>query len=142
ELPTHDADLPGWERECRKDEPLEEPLRYWKEKLSGAAPFLRLPTDRPRPAVLSMRGSYVSEVFPKSLSTALAALSRKERATPFMIALAALQTLLYRYTGQTDISVGSPIAGRTRPETEGLIGFFGNPLILATHLSARPTFPP
>lgn len=85
--------------------------------------MLELPADRPRPAVASFRGAHQSLALPGKLSDAIKALSQRERATPFMTLLAALQTLLYRYTGQEDICVGTPIAGRDRRETEGLIGF-------------------
>ena len=102
--------------------------------------MLELPTDRPRPAVQAYRGARHAFVIPLPLTEALKALSRQEGVTLFMILLAAFQTLLYRYTGQTDVVVGSPIAGRIRTEIEGLIGCFVNALVLRTDLSGDPTF--
>ena len=102
--------------------------------------YFELPTDRPRPAVQSYRGARESSVFSKAFTDQLQALSRKEGVTLFMTLLAAFQTLLHRYSGQEDIAVGTPIAGRTRSETEGLIGFFVNTLVLRSDLSANPTF--
>ena len=103
--------------------------------------MLELPTDCPRPAVQTYRGARQSFVLPKPLTDALKALSQREGVTLFMTLLAAFQTLLHRYTGQDDILVGSPIAGRNRVEVEGLIGFFVNTLVLRTDLSGNPTFP-
>ena len=103
--------------------------------------MLELPTDRPRPAVQTYRGARQSlYCCPSPSVTALKALSQREGVTLFMTLLAAFQTLLHRYTGQDDIIVGSPIAGRTRAEIEGLIGFFVNTLVLRTDLSGNPTF--
>jgi non-ribosomal peptide synthetase component F len=101
---------------------------------------LELPTDRPRPPVQTYHGARQSLIMPPELGLALGVLSRAEGATLFMTLLAAFQALLGRYAGQDDIVVGSPIAGRTRTETEGLIGFFVNTLALRTDLSGDPTF--
>ncbi len=139
ELPIQYADFAVWQRQWLQGKILETELSYWKEQLSGV-PVLELPTDRPRPAVQTFRGSRQSLVLPKSLSDQLKALSRKEGVTLFMTLLAAFQTLLHRYTGQEDIVVGSPITNRTRSEIEGLIGFFVNTLILRIDLSGNPTF--
>ena len=103
-------------------------------------PTLQLPTDWPRPAVQTFRGARHPLVLSQDLTEKLRALSRKEGVTLFMTLLAAFQTLLYRYTGQDDVAVGSPIAGRTRTEIEGLIGFFVNTLVLRGDLSGNPTF--
>jgi amino acid adenylation domain-containing protein len=140
ELPIQYADYAMWQREWLQGEVLEQQLSYWKERLSGELPVLELPTDRPRPAVQSFRGTYQHVALPKELSAGLRALSRQEGATLFMTLLAAFQTLLARYTGQDDIIVGSPIANRTRIETEGLIGFFVNTLVMRSDLSFDPTF--
>src|SRR2546426_249835 len=103
-------------------------------------PTLRLPTDRPRPAVQSYRGARETAVLGRELLEALRELSRREQVTLFMTLLAAFQTLLHRYAGVDDVVVGSPIAGRRRVETEGLIGFFVNTLVLRTDLSGDPAF--
>ncbi|WP_437667767.1 amino acid adenylation domain-containing protein [Sorangium sp. So ce1182] len=138
-LPIQYADYAVWQRAWLSGEVLEAQLAYWKKQLSGAPPALELPTDRPRPAVHTYRGAVLPVALPRELSTALAALSRREGVTLFMTLLAAFQVLLHRYTGQDDIVVGSPIAGRTHPQTEGLIGFFVNTLVLRTDLSRQPT---
>jgi surfactin family lipopeptide synthetase A len=139
ELPIQYADFAVWQREWLRGEVLERQLSYWKRQLGGVQ-LLELPTDRPRSAVQSLRGTTQSFMLPKDLSEALNALSRKEGVTLFMTLLAAFQILLHRYTGQEDIAVGSPIANRTRSEIEGLIGFFVNTLVLRTDLSGSPSF--
>jgi amino acid adenylation domain-containing protein len=139
DLPIQYADYAVWQRQRLQGEILKSQLGYWKEQLS-AIPVLRLPTDRPRPAIQSYEGAKETLVFSETLSDQLKALSRSTGVTLFMTLLAAFQTLLYRYTGQEDIAVGSPIAGRTRSETEGLIGFFVNTLVLRTDLSGDPSF--
>jgi amino acid adenylation domain-containing protein len=140
DLPIQYADFAEWQREWLQGEVLSEQLSFWKEALAGAPAVLSLPTDRPRPAVQSFRGSHIKFALSKQLSQSLVALSRSENATLFMTLLAAFQILLLRYTEQEDIVVGTPIAGRNRVETEGLIGFFVNTLVLRTDLSGRPTF--
>ncbi len=140
ELPVQYADYAVWQRGWLQGEVLEKQLAYWKERLTGAPPVLELPTDHPRPAVQSFRGARQSVTLSKNLTDALRILSQRESATLFMTLLAAYQTLLYRYSNQEEIVVGSPIAGRTRPETEGLIGLFVNTLVLHTDLSEDPSF--
>ncbi|MGH7770385.1 MAG: non-ribosomal peptide synthetase [Candidatus Binatia bacterium] len=139
ELPIQYADYAVWQRKWLQGEALESHLSYWKQQLSGV-PVLKLPTDHPRPAVQTYRGAKHSFALSPALTDRLKTLSREKGVTLFMTLLAALQALLYRYTGQHDFSVGSPIAGRTRPETEGLIGFFVNTLVLRADLSGDPTF--
>ncbi|MFP2930664.1 amino acid adenylation domain-containing protein, partial [Pyxidicoccus sp. 3LG] len=139
-LPVQYADFAAWQRSWLKDEVLERQLTWWRQQLSGSAPVLELPTDRPRPAVQSNRGAYHPLQLSRAVTDALQALCQREGVTPFMALLAAWQLLLARYSGQDDISVGSPIAGRTRAETEGLIGFFVNTLVLRTRLSEAPSF--
>ena len=139
-LPIQYADYALWQREWLQGNRLERELTYWRERLQGAPPVLQLPTDRPRPPVQTFRGAKQNLLLPRGLLPELRALSRSEGVTLFMTLLAAFQTLLARYTGQNDIVVGSPIAGRTRMETEGLIGFFVNTLVLRTDLSGDPTF--
>ncbi|WP_240360579.1 non-ribosomal peptide synthetase [Pyxidicoccus caerfyrddinensis] len=139
-LPLQYADFALWQRKWLQGEVLEKQLGYWREQLSGAPPVLELPTDKPRPPVQTSRGAYVPLRLPKPLFDALLALCQREGATPFMALLAAWQVLLARYSGQDDIVVGSPIAGRNRAETEGLIGFFVNTLVLRTRIRPRATF--
>ncbi|MBD1895823.1 non-ribosomal peptide synthetase [Coleofasciculus sp. FACHB-129] len=139
ELPIQYADFAHWQREWLQGEVLETQLAYWRQQLDGIS-ILNLPTDRPRPAVQSYRGATQLLQLPKSLSKALEALSQQEGVTLFMTLLAAFQTLLYRYTQQEDIAVGSPIANRNRSEIEGLIGFFVNSLVLRTNFDGNPTF--
>jgi amino acid adenylation domain-containing protein len=140
ELPIQYADFAVWQRQWLQGEVLEEQLDYWKKQLNEAPPLLELSTDCPRPAVQTFRGASRSMVLTETLSEALRTLSRQEDVTLYMTILAAFQTLLYRYTDQDDIVVGSPIAGRNRSEIEGLIGFFVNTLVLRTDLSENPTF--
>jgi len=140
DLPIQYADYAVWQRERLQGARLERELAYWREQLQGAPPVIELPTDRPRPPVQSPRGAKQSILLPPGVSRQLRALSQREGVTLFATVLAAFQTLLARHTGQDDIVVGSPIAGRTRTETEGLIGFFVNTLALRTDLSGDPTF--
>jgi amino acid adenylation domain-containing protein/non-ribosomal peptide synthase protein (TIGR01720 family) len=140
ELPIQYADFAAWQREWLAGETLEDQLSFWKEELKGAPPALELPTDRPRPAVQTFRGATRTIGLPKHLVDALKDLSHQEGATLFMTLLAAFQTLLHRYTGQPDILVGSPIAGRMRPEVQGLIGFFVNTLVLRADMRGTPRF--
>jgi amino acid adenylation domain-containing protein len=139
ELPIQYADYAVWQRNWLQGEVLETQLSYWKTQLANIFP-LQLATDRPRPAVQTFRGASHSSVLFGDLTDKLKTLSRKDGVTLFMTLLAAFQTLLHRLTGQEDIAVGSPIAGRNRSEIEGLIGFFLNSLVLRTDLSGNPTF--
>jgi amino acid adenylation domain-containing protein len=139
-LPIQYPDFALWQRQWLQGETLAAQLAYWKQKLGGKLPVLELPTDRPRPPVQTYRGESESLQLPKPLAEALTKLSRQEGATLFMTLLAAFKTLLYRYSGQNDIIVGSPIAGRNRAETEALIGFFINTLVLRTPLEGQPSF--
>jgi surfactin family lipopeptide synthetase A len=140
ELSIQFADYVVWQRQWLQGEVLEKQLSYWKQKLANAPTVLELPTDRQRPPIQSFRGATQYFEIPQSLLQALNALSRKEGVTLFMTLLGAFQTLLYRYTGQQDILIGSPIAGRNRTEVENLIGFFVNTLVLRTDLSGNPSF--
>jgi amino acid adenylation domain-containing protein len=140
ELPFQYADYAQWQREWFQGEEMEKQLRYWKERLAGAQPMLELPTDRPRPVVQSFRGAHHTKVLPDSLLEGLQALSQESGVTLFMTLLAAFQLLLHRYTGQEDIVVGSPIAGRNRTEVENLIGLFVNTLVLRSDFKGNPTF--
>jgi len=140
ELPIQYSDYAIWQREWLTGKELERQLSYWKKQLEGAPALLNVPTDRVRPAVQSFRGASQSITLSKEVSEQLKGLSRKQGVTLFMTLLAAFQTLLYRYTGQEDIVVGSPIANRTRSEIEGLIGFFVNTLVLRGRFGGNPTF--
>ncbi|MEW6735520.1 MAG: condensation domain-containing protein, partial [Acidobacteriota bacterium] len=140
ELPIQYADFAYWQRQWFQGTVLETQLSYWKEKLGGTLPILELPTDRPRPAIQSFRGACQYLLLSRELTQSLNAMSQRESVTLFMTLLAAFQTLLHRYTGESDIIVGSGIANRNRVEIEELIGFFVNTMVLRTDLSGRPSF--
>jgi amino acid adenylation domain-containing protein len=139
ELPVQYADYAVWQRERLHEEAAAQPLAYWKEALAEL-PVLELSTDRPRPSVPSYRGGRIVFELGEELTRGLKEIGRRERATLFMTLLASVQVLLYRYSGQEDFAVGVPVAGRTRPELEGLIGYFVNMLVLRAELSGEPTF--
>lgn len=134
------ADFAAWQREWLQDDELQRQLSYWKKQLDGVAGVLDLPTDLPRSQARQSRGDYKFLTLSRELSSQLNELSHREGATLFMTLLAAFQMLLSRYARQTDIVVGSPIAGRNRAETENLIGFFINTLVLRADLSGQPSF--
>jgi amino acid adenylation domain-containing protein len=139
-LPLQYADFAAWQRQWLQGEALEAQLAYWKQQLGDTLPVLELPTDRPHPPVQTFRGAQQCLLLPASLATVLKALSQREGVTLFMTLVAVFKTLLSRYTGQTDLVVGTPVAGRTHVETEGLLGFFVNTLVLRTDLSGNPCF--
>ncbi|HYR11862.1 MAG TPA: amino acid adenylation domain-containing protein, partial [Longimicrobium sp.] len=134
------ADYAAWQHGFLRGETLERQLGYWKDKLAGAPTVLELPSDRPRPAVQRYRGSHLTQFLEPELARRLEALARREGSTLYMVLLAAFYTLLYRYTGQKDLLVGTPVANRMRPEVEELVGFFVNTLVLRTDLSGDPSF--
>lgn len=140
ELPIQYADFARWQRDWLQGDVLDEQLKYWKQNLAEAPAVLDLPVARPRPALQTISGSHVRTVLSSKLGNALAEVSRREGVTLFMTLLAAFQTMLYRYSGEDDLVIGSPIAGRNRAELEGLIGFFVNSLPLRTSLAGNPTF--
>ncbi len=140
ELSIQYADYAVWQRAWLQGAAREAQLRYWQQQLGGTLPVLQLPTDRPRPPVQSFRGADHPMALSGTLTDALKALSQQEGATLFMTLLAAFQVLLHRYSGQDDILVGTPIANRARVETEDLIGFFANTLVLRADLSGNPSF--
>ncbi|QLE54757.1 non-ribosomal peptide synthetase [Nostoc sp. TCL26-01] len=140
ELPIQYADFAVWQRQYLQGEVLETQLAYWRQQLGGSLPILQLPTDRPRPRVQTFRGASQSFYLSAELTEALKVLSQQAGVTLFMTLLTAFKILLYRYTYQEDILVGSAIANRQRVEVEGLIGFFVNTLVLRTDLSGNPTF--
>jgi amino acid adenylation domain-containing protein len=139
-LPIQYGDYATWQHETLQGERLEKLLAYWKKALQGAPAVLDLPTDFPRPPAQTFNGSHQSVLVPRSVEQALADLSKKQGATPFMTLLASFSLLLSRYSGQEDLVVASPISGRTRAELEGLIGFFVNTLPLRADLSGNPSF--
>ncbi|WP_272002971.1 amino acid adenylation domain-containing protein [Nannocystis radixulma] len=139
-LPLQYADFALWQRTCLEGHVLEDMLAYWTRQLAGAPPVLELPLDRPRPARASYRGAGVRVELAPALVRDLQVLGQRAGATLFMTLLAALQALLGRYTGRTDIVVGAPIAGRDRPELEPLIGFFVNTLALRADLARAADF--
>ncbi|HEX2095689.1 MAG TPA: amino acid adenylation domain-containing protein [Longimicrobiaceae bacterium] len=134
------ADFAAWQREWLAGEALERQLDYWRGRLAGAPALLELPTDRPRPPVQTHDAGRHPFVLPAALAESLRALGRREGATLFMVLLAALDAVLRRYSGEDDVVVGTPIAGRTRAETEGMVGFFVNMLPLRVDLSGDPSF--
>jgi amino acid adenylation domain-containing protein len=132
ELAVQYADYAEWQRGWLAGDVLAQQLGYWKQNLAGAPLALELPTDRPRPPVQTFRGGLRGMVLAPEATKALHDLSRKEGLTLYMTLLTALSLLLYRYTGQPDVLVGTSIAGRTHAETEKLVGFFINALVLRT----------
>lgn len=134
------SDYAIWQRRSLQGAALVQQLKYWREQLAGAPPLLELPADRPRPAIASFKGAVVEFQLPLRLTSKLEELARHDGATLYMVTFATFQVLLSRYTGQRDVVVGSPIAGRTHQQLEGLIGFFVNILALRTRLSDDLTF--
>ncbi|MFP8908416.1 amino acid adenylation domain-containing protein, partial [Streptomyces atacamensis] len=139
EPPVQYGDFAVWQRERAGDGTLEGRLDYWEEELKDL-PVLRLPTDRPRPTAWSGRGGAVEVGLPSELAARLDAFAREQGATRFMVLLAAVQTVLARWSGQDDVPVGTPVAGRGRTELERLVGFFVNTVVLRGDLSGSPTF--
>jgi len=139
-LPVQYADFAVWQRSWLEGEVLERHLGWWRERLAGAPAVLELPTDRPRPPAASFAGATERLHLGEELDAALARVARQRGATFFMTALAAFQALLHRYTGQDDLLVGSPVAGRDRRELEGLVGFFVNLVPLRAVFADDPTF--
>jgi amino acid adenylation domain-containing protein len=140
ELPIQYGDFAFWQRESLEKTDLQEQLSYWRRQLQGVPAILRLPTDHPRPAALTSRGSNETIVIPQASAQRLRNLSRQQSATLFMTLLAAFKVLLWRYTGQESFLVGVPISGRTLPELQNLLGFFVSSLLLKADFSGAPTF--
>ncbi|HMN80094.1 MAG TPA: amino acid adenylation domain-containing protein [Burkholderiaceae bacterium] len=138
-LPIGFADHAAWQRRQLDSEATARSLAWWREKLQGLEP-LQLPTDRPRGTQVRFSGSVCRFELPPELAGALRALARRRGATLYMVLLAAFKVVLARYSGQTDVVVGSPVAGRTRSETEGLIGYFVNSIVLRTRLQWQDGF--
>ncbi len=140
ELPVQYADFSAWQRQMLTGDNLEKQLGYWREFLAGTPGMLELPTDFPRPRVQSFNGDTKSRMLSPELSQAALAFSRQEGVTLFMTLFSAFATLLYRYSNQRDFNIGTPIANRNRMETEGLIGFFVNNLVLRCRFVNKLTF--
>nr|AHZ46177.1 NRPS [uncultured bacterium 14-4D] len=139
-LPIQYADYAVWQRKRLREGVLGEQLAYWREQLTGAPEVLELPTDRPRPAMQTFNGAKHVMAMSGELRDGLKKVGREGESTLYMVLLAAFAVLLSRYTGQHDIVVGTPIAGRDHPELEGLIGFFVNTVVMRTDLSGEPDF--
>ena len=139
ELPIQYADYAVWQRDWLQGEVLEKQLDYWRAQLADLT-VLQLPTDKHRPAQLTYRGNRQTVHLSAVLTQALKTLSQQNNVTLFMTLLAGFQVLLYRYSGQEDIVVGTAIAGRNQQALEKLIGFFVNTLVLRTDLSGEPSF--
>ena len=140
ELPIQYADFTIWQRQWLQGKALQTLISYWKQQLADAPPLLELPTDRPRPSVQTFRGWCFSFQLDAKLTASLKELSQKSGTTLFMTLMAAYATLLFRYSGQEDILLGTPIASRNHQNIEGLIGFFVNTLVMRTRLEGNPSF--
>ncbi|HVG06916.1 MAG TPA: amino acid adenylation domain-containing protein [Thermoanaerobaculia bacterium] len=140
DLPVQYADFAVWQQRWLAGETLARQLDHWRRQLAGVPAAPELPADHPRPAMQSQRGALLTAPLPPDLAAGLRTLCRQEGVTLFMAALAGLDTLLLRHTGQEDLTVGSVVANRNRAETEGLIGFFVNTLVLRTDLAGDPAF--
>ena len=135
------SDFAHWQREwLARPGALDEQISWWRQALSGTLPLIDLPADHPRPPVPSQRGGVHHFEVPRAVAQQLRELARAEGATLFMLMTTALQTLLFRYTGQPDQLIGTPVAGRPRPELESLIGLFVNTIVFRNDYSGDPTF--
>ncbi|MEU9802029.1 amino acid adenylation domain-containing protein [Streptomyces sp. NPDC051000] len=139
-LPVQYGDWAARQRAELTDEALARSLGYWREQLADAPPLLALAADRPRPATPTHRGGRVHLTLDRELSEGIEEAARQARATPFMVTLAAWQAVLMRHSGQHDVVVGVPTAGRDRPELGAMVGMFINTLVMRTDLSGDPTF--
>ncbi len=140
-LPIQYGDFTLWQRQWLEGEVLAQQVAYWKGRLAGAPSRIELPADRRRSAVeRTFQGAYETLELPASLSAKIRTVSREHKVTLYTTLLAAFSTLMFRYSGQADIVLGSPVANRTRSEIENLIGFFANILVLRVDLSGNPTF--
>ncbi len=139
-LPIQYTDYANWQRHWLQGEVLTTQINYWKQQLQAAPSLLELPTDYPRPALQSYQGAHYRYSLPPDLTVAIRTLSQQHGASLFMTLLAAFSILLARYSRQADICIGSPIANRTQSQTEGLIGFFVNTLILRNHINPAQSF--
>lgn len=139
ELPVQYADFAVWQRDQLAGSAMTSELAYWRDRLAGPPPVLDLPTDRPRPAVPTYGGATHRRPLPAPLLATLRDLAQRTSTTLYMVVLAGLVVLLHRCTGEADITVGTPVAGRGHPDVDGLIGFFANPVVLRTNVADDPT---
>jgi amino acid adenylation domain-containing protein len=139
-LPIQYADFAAWQRNCLSGEKLQAGIDFWTNELRDMPALLLLPTDFPRPATQTYRGDSTPVRLSPELLSGLTALTRDTGTTLFMVLYASLSVCLARYSGATDIPVGVPVANRTSPEVEGLIGFFVNSLVLRCRMEGNPTF--
>jgi amino acid adenylation domain-containing protein len=140
DLPVQYADYAVWQRARLGSGVLQGQVDYWMRQLANPPRALEIPLDRPRPPEESSAGARQTLQIPSRLAAGIRELCARTEATPFMLLLAAFDTVLHRYTGQTDLVVGCPVAGRTRAEIENLVGFFLNTLVLRVDASGDPTF--
>ncbi len=138
--PIQFADFAAWQREELSGERLEKHMEYWRSRLAGVPMVLEIPTDRPRPPVQTFHGARQYVTYPEDLLLRLKDLTRQEGATMFMTTLAALDVLCWKYSGQRDLIIGSAIADRNRPETEGVLGYFLNMLLLRATIDPAMSF--
>ena len=139
-LPIQYSDFATWQRNWLQGEVLETQINYWKKQLKDAPPRLELPTDYPRPPIQSYKGSHYSHTLTPELTEQLKTLSQQEGVSLYMLLLAVFNLLLSRYSRQDDLCIGSPIANRPHPQTEGLIGFFANTLVLRNQIKSEQSF--
>jgi len=140
ELVIQYGDFAEWQRQLLDTDSVKKQLAYWGRNLEGSPALLRLPTDHPRPVEQTLEGLSHTFAVPKEIMPDVISLASRERVTTFMLLLAAFKVLLYRYSGQPDVCVGVPVAGRTRVETEPLLGFFVDTLVFRDELSGNPRF--
>ena len=140
DLPIEYTDYVAWQRDEARNSELDQELAYWRTKLEGLSPTLDLPTSSSQPTGEAFSGGKVPIMISNETATRVHEIARKLNITPFMILASAVMITLYRYTGETDIAIGTPIEGRTRLETESLVGLFVNTLVLRGDLSGRPSF--
>ncbi|HAO13785.1 MAG TPA: non-ribosomal peptide synthetase [Planktothrix sp. UBA8407] len=140
QLPIQYADFAVWQRQWLQGEILENQLNYWQKQLADAPPLLELPTDQPRPSIPTFQGHTLNFQIDPDLTDKLKTLSQRSGVTLFMTLLATFTTLLFRYSHQEDILIGTPVANRNRQEIEPLMGFFVNTLVMRNSLQGNPTF--
>jgi len=139
-LPIQYSDFATWQRNWLQGEVLETQINYWKKQLKDAPPRLELPTDYPRPPIQSYKGSHYSHTLTPELTEQLNSLSQQEGVSLYMLLLTVFSLLLSRYSRQNDLCIGSPIANRPHPQTEGLIGFFANTLVMRNQIKSEQNF--
>jgi amino acid adenylation domain-containing protein len=140
DLPIQYGDYSEWQHASFQTEDVQKHISFWKQTLQGSPPVLHLPQDKPRPAEQTLQGATSTFPVPPEIVAQVKTIAAQQQVTPFMLLLAAFKVLLYRYSGQTDMLVGIPVAGRSHLETEELIGFFVNTLALRDNLCGNPRF--